>query len=65
MEELGVNNPLIGVAGIGLGDAARVYYNLSPSALYEEAIRRKEAVLTADGALCAYTGQHTGRSPKD
>ncbi len=65
MEELGVHNPTSGVARIGLGEAARVYYNLSPSALYEESIRRGEAVLTADGALCAYTGQHTGRSPKD
>ncbi|SMC89579.1 phosphoenolpyruvate carboxykinase [Rhizobium sp. RU36D] len=65
MEELGVNNPLVGIAGIGLGDAARVFYNLTPSELYEETIRRGEAVLTADGAICAETGQHTGRSPKD
>ncbi|HBF29001.1 phosphoenolpyruvate carboxykinase (ATP), partial [Rhizobium sp.] len=34
-------------------------------ALYEHAIRNGEAVLTADGALLAETGQHTGRSPKD
>ncbi|MBV2187402.1 MAG: phosphoenolpyruvate carboxykinase [Rhizobium sp.] len=65
MEELGVNNPLVGVAGIGLGDAARIYYNFRERDLYEEAIRRNEAVLTADGALCAVTGQHTGRSAKD
>ncbi|MBR0557619.1 phosphoenolpyruvate carboxykinase [Ciceribacter sp. L1K23] len=65
MEELGVNNPLMGVAAIGLGDAARVFYNLTPSELYEEIILRREAVLTADGAVCAETGQHTGRSPKD
>ncbi|MCM2476708.1 phosphoenolpyruvate carboxykinase [Rhizobium sp. CG5] len=65
MEELGVNNPLIGVETIGLGAAARVHYNAQPGELYEEAIRRGEAVLTADGALCADTGQHTGRSPKD
>lgn len=65
MEELGVNNPLVGIAAIGLGDAARAYYNLTPSQLYEETIRRGEAVLTADGAICAETGQHTGRSPKD
>src|SRR5690606_13813312 len=31
----------------------------------EESMRRSEAHLTADGALVAYTGQHTGRSPKD
>jgi len=34
MEELGVNNPLVGVAAIGLGDAARVYYNFRERDLY-------------------------------
>ena len=65
MEELGVNNPEKGIAAIGFGDAARVFYNLTPSELYEQTIRRGETVLTADGAICADTGQHTGRSPKD
>ncbi|MBP1851817.1 phosphoenolpyruvate carboxykinase (ATP) [Rhizobium halophytocola] len=65
MEELGLFNPDNGVARLGLKDAARVYYNLTPNKLYEETIRRGEAVLTADGAVCADTGQHTGRSPKD
>ncbi|HBF31347.1 phosphoenolpyruvate carboxykinase (ATP), partial [Rhizobium sp.] len=65
MEELGVNNPKTGIETMGLGKAARVHYNLLPAALYEHAIRNGEAVLTADGALLAETGQHTGRSPKD
>src|SRR4029077_5643309 len=34
-------------------------------ALYEFALRNGEAVLTSEGALCAETGIHTGRSPKD
>jgi phosphoenolpyruvate carboxykinase (ATP) len=39
--------------------------NLSVAQLIEESIRRKEAVLTQQGALCATTGTFTGRSPKD
>ena len=39
--------------------------NLSPSALYEHAIRRNEAAIVSTGALTAETGRHTGRSPKD
>ena len=39
--------------------------NLSPAALYEEAVRRGEASIVSTGALTAETGKHTGRSPKD
>jgi phosphoenolpyruvate carboxykinase (ATP) len=65
MEEFGLRNPSNGLAAIGLGNISRVYYNLSEVELYEESLRRGEADLTADGALRARTGQHTGRSPKD
>ncbi|MGH9143404.1 MAG: phosphoenolpyruvate carboxykinase (ATP), partial [Vicinamibacterales bacterium] len=43
----------------------RVRWNLSAAALYEEAVRRQEAVIAAEGPLACRTGQHTGRSPKD
>lgn len=65
MEMFGVHNPAIELATVGLGGAASVRYNFSAAALYEEAIRRGEAELTAQGALRALTGQHTGRSPRD
>lgn len=65
MEEFGVHNPVVGLATIGLDKVASVRYNFSEARLYEEAIRRGEADLTAQGALRALTGQHTGRSPKD
>jgi phosphoenolpyruvate carboxykinase (ATP) len=42
-----------------------VHVNLSVPLLVEDAIKRDEAVLAASGALAAYTGEHTGRSPKD
>lgn len=44
---------------------ARVRWNLSEAALYEEALRRGEGLLAADGPLACRTGQHTGRSPND
>jgi phosphoenolpyruvate carboxykinase (ATP) len=43
-----------------------VFRNLSPSALYEHAIRyEKDASIAENGALVAYSGGKTGRSPKD
>ena len=40
--------------------------NLAPSALYEEAIRNEPGTTISDkGALIAYSGEKTGRSPKD
>ncbi len=45
--------------------AARLFWNLSPAALYEEAVRRGEGVVAADGPLVCRTGRHTGRSPND
>jgi len=39
--------------------------NLSPAALYEQAILRGEAEIVSTGALTAETGKHTGRSPQD
>ena len=43
----------------------RVRWNLSVAALYEEAVRRREGVIAAEGPLSCRTGQHTGRSPND
>src|SRR6476469_10562173 len=46
--------------------AKEVYRNLPPSALYEHAIRyEKDASIAENGALVAYSGSKTGRSPKD
>jgi phosphoenolpyruvate carboxykinase (ATP) len=42
-----------------------VHLNLSPARLYEEALRRGEASLAAEGPLVALTGEHTGRSAND
>ncbi|HJS42343.1 MAG TPA: phosphoenolpyruvate carboxykinase (ATP) [Gemmatimonadales bacterium] len=43
----------------------RVYRNLTPTQLYEHAVRRREGVVTASGPFAAVTSPHTGRSPND
>src|SRR5512136_2028480 len=45
---------------------SEVHRNLPPSSLYEHAIRyEKDASIAENGALVAYSGTKTGRSPKD
>ncbi len=56
--------PHLGLEREGI-DSEKVKWNLAPAALYEEALRKQEGVLAADGPLACYTGQHTGRSPND
>ena len=47
-------------------NVTEVHSNLPPSALYEHAIRyEKDASIAENGALVAYSGAKTGRSPKD
>ncbi len=46
-----------------LGRAVRA--NLPTAELYEDAIRRGEGLVAADGPLVVRTGKHTGRSPED
>jgi len=49
----------------GLHDTGRIYWNLATSALYEQAIKRDEALIAHLGPLVVETGKYTGRSPKD
>src|SRR5437667_12714446 len=46
-------------------ETSRAGWNLLKAALYEEAIRRREGVIAAEGPLACLTGTHTGRSPND
>jgi phosphoenolpyruvate carboxykinase (ATP) len=55
----------VGLELVGMQGASNVHWNLSVAALYEEAVRRGEGVITADGPLCCSTVPHTGRSPND
>ncbi len=54
-----------GLEGHGIKNVARVFWNLSVPALYEEAVSRREASISVEGPLVCRTGQHTGRSPND
>jgi phosphoenolpyruvate carboxykinase (ATP) len=42
-----------------------IHWNLKPSILYEEVVRRAEAMTAENGPLVIYTGKCTGRSPND
>ncbi|MEW5988087.1 MAG: phosphoenolpyruvate carboxykinase [Chloroflexota bacterium] len=60
--------PFIGRYGVenhGIRNANTVYWNLSTSMLYEQAIKRIEGHLVHLGPLAVRTGDHTGRSPND
>jgi phosphoenolpyruvate carboxykinase (ATP) len=65
VQESGVRNGAFGADKFGFKDLGGVNWNFGTAPLYEHAIRAGEAVLTAEGALCAETGVFTGRSPKD
>ena len=65
MQETGVRNAAFGAETFGLKDLKQVHWNLTEAPLYEHAVANGEANIVAGGALCAQTGHHTGRSPKD
>src|SRR5436853_7196606 len=52
-------------SAMGISTEQRVYRNLTPSQLYEHALRRREGIVTSGGSFCAVTSPHTGRSPND
>ncbi|MEO8539319.1 MAG: phosphoenolpyruvate carboxykinase (ATP) [bacterium] len=53
------------VASLILANAAEVYHNLSVPVLYEHAVKRNEGKLLQGGSFAVYSGERTGRSPKD
>ncbi|MEI8274475.1 MAG: phosphoenolpyruvate carboxykinase [Hyphomicrobiales bacterium] len=65
MQETGVRNDAFGADKFGLTGLEAVHWNLTAPTLYEYSIRNGEAKMVEGGALSAFTGHHTGRSPKD
>src|SRR5215470_10412738 len=49
----------------GLSPVGSVYARLAPAEYLEHALARHEGLLADSGALVAYTGAQTGRSPRD
>src|SRR5579859_4336886 len=65
VQETGIRNGAFGADKFGLKNLKGVHWNLGAPQLYQYSLSAGEAVLSADGALCADTGDFTGRSPKD
>jgi phosphoenolpyruvate carboxykinase (ATP) len=65
VQETGLRNRAQGADKFGFKDLAAVHWNLDAPPLYEHAIAAKEATIVQGGPICAETGVHTGRSPKD
>ena len=54
-----------GLEDHGIHNPAEVHWTPHTPALYQHVIRRREGQIAHLGSLVVYTGQHTGRSPKD
>ncbi len=64
MKEYGLKSSKSDLSNHGI-KVSEAHWNLSPAALYEEALANGEGVLTNTGALMCDTGTFTGRSPQD
>lgn len=64
MIETGIKSSKSDLYSLGL-KSGRIHWNYSPSELYEEALRKKEGILTDTGSLMVDTDYFTGRAPKD
>ena len=65
MNETGLRNSAHGADKFGFKDLDPPYRNLHAPQLYEHSLARHEATVVQGGPICAETGVHTGRSPKD
>src|SRR5262249_35620287 len=65
VQETGKRNGAFGADKFGLKNLKGVHWNLGAAQLCQYSLSAGEAVLSADGSLCADTGEFTGRSPKD
>ena len=57
--------PQFDSAQLGLAKPGIMFANLASATLVEHVARRREGALTDLGAISAFTGSRTGRSPKD
>jgi phosphoenolpyruvate carboxykinase (ATP) len=53
------------LAAVGVRNVANILWNLPTTALYEQALRRREGMLAHRGPLVVRTGDHTGRAAND
>lgn len=57
--------PVRALAALGLNLIQPIFYQLTPTELTTQSVKRGEGVLNDTGALVINTGKFTGRSPKD
>jgi phosphoenolpyruvate carboxykinase (ATP) len=50
---------------LGIETVGTVFWNSPTSVLYEQAVKREEAIIADEGPLVGLTAPHTGRSPGD
>ena len=55
----------VGLEAVGIEGAGKVHWSLGVESLYEEAIRRGEGEIVANGPILFKTAPFTGRSPND
>ncbi|MFQ5665309.1 MAG: phosphoenolpyruvate carboxykinase [Candidatus Binatia bacterium] len=65
MQQVGRAISQHGLEHCGICNVDTAYWNLPTPALYEQAIRRREAAIAHLGSLVVRTGHHTGRAPQD
>jgi phosphoenolpyruvate carboxykinase (ATP) len=64
MQSFGIHGKF-GLENHGFYNIGNEHWNYSSAKLIQEALLRDEVLLSADGAVIATTGKHTGRSPND
>jgi len=65
MRDIGCSHGIHGLENHGLYNLSEIFWNLATPELYEQAIRRREAIVSHMGPLVVRTGHHTGRSAND
>ena len=65
MQVFGAPSSTLNLDAQGISGTGNQYWNMGTAQLYEEALKRGEGKLAADGPLVVTTGKHTGRSAND
>jgi phosphoenolpyruvate carboxykinase (ATP) len=62
---IGLKSEVSGLSDAGIKNTGVQHWNMLPTELVEETIKKGQGSLAWNGALCVNTGEFTGRSPKD
>jgi len=65
LQVFGAPSSTLNLDAQGISGTGNQYWNMGTAQLYEEALKRGEGKLAADGPLVVTTGKHTGRSAND